>query len=58
MSENEQADLIDWSLTTFDGARREQMRRWSELPLERILDAIEEMQELADLTGPQSNERR
>lgn len=38
---------IDWSLTTWEGARREQMRRWSELPLERIIVALEEMEELA-----------
>lgn len=37
---------IDWSLTTWEGARREQLRRWSELPLERIVAALEEMQRL------------
>jgi hypothetical protein len=41
-------DDIDWSLTTWEGARREQMRRWSELPLERIILALEEMEELAE----------
>lgn len=41
----------DWSLATFDGARREQMRRWSELPLERIIAAIEEMGDLARRLG-------
>jgi hypothetical protein len=40
-------DDIDWSLTTWEGARREQMRRWAELPLERIILALEEMEELA-----------
>jgi len=44
-------DEIDWSLTTWEGARREQMRRWSELPLERIILAIEEMEELAVRLG-------
>lgn len=29
------------------GARREQLRRWSELSLRQILEAQEEMQELA-----------
>jgi hypothetical protein len=24
---------IDWSLTTWEGARREQLRRWAALPL-------------------------
>ena len=42
---------IAWSLTSFEGACREQMRRWAELPLARILMAIEEMQEVARQTG-------
>ncbi len=37
---------IDWSLTTWEGARREQMRRWAELPLERAIMALEEMETL------------
>jgi hypothetical protein len=41
---------IDWSLTTFDGARREQLRRWAELPLEQILTALEEMEALSTLS--------
>lgn len=40
------ADGIDWSLTTWEGARREQMRRWAQLPLERVILALEEMQQL------------
>lgn len=39
---------IDWRLTTWEGARREQLRRWAELPLERVIAALEEMQELAE----------
>ena len=39
---------IDWSLTTWQGARREQLRRWAELPLDRIVSALEEMQNLAN----------
>ena len=42
---------FDWRLTSFEGARREQLRRWAQLPLERILLAIEEMQEIARLLG-------
>ena len=38
---------IDWSLTTWEGARREQIRRWSALPLETIVAALEEMEELS-----------
>ena len=46
------ADDIDWSLTTWEGARREQLRRWAALPLERIVLALEEMQELAEWLSP------
>jgi hypothetical protein len=38
---------IDWSLTSWEGARREQLRRWAELPLERMIMALEEMAEIA-----------
>ena len=49
MPKNEQPeDGIDWSLTTWEGARREQLRRWAALPLERIIMALEEMQDLAE----------
>ena len=46
-----ETDGIDWSLTTWDGSLREQLRRWSELPLERIVLAQEEMQDLAAQFG-------
>jgi phage-related protein len=42
---------FDWRLTSFEGARREQLRRWAQLPLERILLAIEEMQDIAQAFG-------
>ncbi|MFM9969556.1 MAG: hypothetical protein ACKVQK_14300 [Burkholderiales bacterium] len=48
MPENNSLDVIDWSLTTFDGARREQYRRWAELTLEEILLAQEEMRAMAE----------
>ncbi|MFZ5620173.1 MAG: hypothetical protein ACOY5W_04030 [Pseudomonadota bacterium] len=38
---------IDWSLTTWEGSRREALRRWAALPLEQIIAALEEMQELS-----------
>lgn len=41
-------DPVDWSLTTWGGTRQEQLRRWAELPLERVILALEEMQELAE----------
>lgn len=43
--------VIDWSITTFDGARREQMRRWAELPLIEVIAALEEMATLANELG-------
>lgn len=44
---NKLKDQVDWSLTTWEGSRREQLRRWSQLPLEHIIAALEEMGELA-----------
>jgi len=41
-------EAIDWSLTTWEGAEREQLRRWAQLSLEEILRAQEEMQSLAE----------
>ncbi len=41
-------DAIDWSLTTWEGSRREQLRRWAELSLEEIIQAQEEMRELSE----------
>lgn len=42
---------VDWRLTTFDGVRREQLRRWAQLPLENILQAIEEMEDFSRQLG-------
>lgn len=39
---------IDWSLTTWEGSRREQIRRWSQLTMDEILAAQEEMAALAE----------
>ena len=36
------------SLATWDGAEREQLRRWAALSLEEIIRAQEEMRELAE----------
>ena len=50
MPENEKPDqAVDWSLATWDGSRREALRRWAQLPLERVIAALEEMQELNDM---------
>ncbi len=51
MPQSDQA-AIDWSLTTWEGAEREQLRRWAQLSLEEILRAQEEMQSLADRLRP------
>lgn len=37
----------DWSLATYEGARREQMRRWAALSLGEAIRALEEMERLA-----------
>ena len=37
---------VDWEKTTWEGARREQLRRWAELPLDRIIASLEEMARL------------
>lgn len=49
---DERGARIDWGLTTWEGARREQLRRWSELSLEEIVRAQEEMAELARRLAP------
>jgi CRISPR-associated endonuclease/helicase Cas3 len=52
MPENEsQPTDFDWRLTRFEGTHREQLRRWAQLPLENILMAIEEMEDIAHLLG-------
>lgn len=43
-----QPGQFDSRLTTWEGSRREQLRRWAALPLERTILAIEEMQEVSD----------
>ena len=41
---------IDWESCTFEGAEREQLRRWSQLPLRNKLQALEEMCDRARAT--------
>jgi len=38
---------IDWDATTWEGHRRRQLEQWAKLTLDEILDAQEEMAELA-----------
>jgi hypothetical protein len=48
MTAEQNSDSVDWTLTTWEGARREQLRRWADMPLREIILALEEMQALAD----------
>jgi hypothetical protein len=50
-----QSDTIDWSLTTWEGARREQLRRWADLTLEEVIRAQEDMRELAEKFAQRSS---
>ena len=40
---SEPDDLIDWSLTTWEGSRRAQLREWAKLSLTKKWEAVEEM---------------
>jgi hypothetical protein len=46
MAENDPLNSFDWNLTTWEGSRREQLRRWAQLTLEEIVRAQEEMADL------------
>jgi hypothetical protein len=46
--DDKRTEDIDWSLTTWEGARREQVRRWARMPLAEMIRALEEMQVLAE----------
>ena len=48
MTKNDPLDSFDWNLTTWEGSRREQLRRWAQLTLEEIVQAHEEMAELSE----------
>ena len=49
---SEESERIDWNLTTWEGSRREQLRRWAKLSMDEILAAQEEMAALADELKP------
>ncbi len=44
----ERMDSIDWKLTTWEGSRREELRRWARLPLEHVIASLEEMQQVTE----------
>lgn len=47
MTTNSPNEHIDWSLTTYEGTRLEQLRRWSLLSLEDVMRSQEEAHEQA-----------
>jgi len=55
-NESQHSD-IDWSLTTWEGARREQTRRWARMSLSEMILALEEMQALAEKLQPSARVR-
>ena len=52
-----ETDKIDWSLATWEGSRREQLRRWSELSLREIIQAQEDMRELSERFAQMRNSK-
>jgi hypothetical protein len=46
--DNKSTAGIDWSLTTWEGSRREQLRRWAALPLEQIIASIVHLEQLGE----------
>jgi len=46
---------FDWRRATWEGSRREQLRRWAALPLERIIAAIEEIGEVGREVGAEKS---
>ncbi len=51
-------DSIDWSKTTWEGSRREQLRRWRALSLRERLLAVEEMAELSQRLAAMREQRK
>lgn len=51
-------DRIDWSKTTFDGSRREQLRRWRALSLRERLEALDRLTAHAERTRQATNRAR
>lgn len=56
--DGDEDDRIDWSVTTWEGSRREQLRRCRRLTVRERLEALDEMTDLAErlanCTGPTS----
>jgi len=43
-----EGESIDWSLTTWEGSRRAQLRRWCSLTIRERFQALQEMIDLAE----------
>ncbi len=43
--------LVNWEVTTWEGARREQLRRWAKLSLDEVIVSLEEMSALVEQLG-------
>lgn len=48
MPESRSIEDFDWSLTTWDGARRVYLRRWCERTLRERFEALDAMHEVID----------
>jgi hypothetical protein len=55
MNRSKEEEDRAWRTATWEGAAREAMRRWAELPLERIIAAQEEMREITEELGKGTN---
>jgi hypothetical protein len=47
MADNSRRIEFDWNRTTWQGSQREQITRWARMSLDEILEAQEEMADLA-----------
>ena len=48
MADTRSSDDVDWSVTTWEGNRRAQLRQWCKLSLRERLDALDTMHDLAE----------
>ena len=47
MADTRPGDEIDWSVTTWEGNRRAQLREWCKLSLRERLEALDAMHDIA-----------
>lgn len=58
MTSESKDSAIDWSLTTWEGNRRAQLRQWQQLSLRERLEALEAMNETAAALAAARHEGR